>query len=122
MTLPVLLTVLLSASSAAEPPPPLPRSAEGVAAGIGSLRGTLQECLAQSSSPGEHLVHLRFTVDTSGQVGEVESVQADPPEALTACLAAPFAELVFAEGEQEMPVEVPISIERTHTEREERRE
>ena len=108
--------LLLASLSAAEIPLLLPRSTEGVAAGIGQLRAILQACVSDSPGPDSSLVHLRFTVDASGKVGTVESALTDGNPALTTCMAAPFQSLQFDPGEQEMPVEVPISVQRTHTE------
>ncbi len=94
----------------------LPRTTEGVAAGIGELRGALQECVSRSGGTGTTLVHLRFTVGTDGSVGPVESTLPGPEPALVDCMSAPFTSLSFDPGEQEMPVEVPISVQRSHTE------
>ena len=111
------LLILLSAVYAAEPPPLLPRSAEGVAEGIGELRGALQDCVSEAGAPGEVLVHLRFSVDKAGAVGAVTASDPHTSPELSACMAAPFAALQFVPGEQAMPVEVPISVQTTHTER-----
>lgn len=111
-----MLLLLLSPLLASEPPPPLPRTTEGVAAGIGELRGTLQDCVSESRGTDSALVHLRFTVDTAGSVGAVESTLPGSDPALASCMAGPFQQLRFDPGEQEMPVEIPISVQRSHTE------
>ena len=108
-----MLTPLIASSIDA----PLPRTAEGIASGIDDLQTTLQECVSQSSGTGEAMVRLRFTVDVDGVVGAVESLNPESDPALTACMSAPFSGLRFASGEQEMPVEVPISVQRTLTEK-----
>lgn len=113
MTLLLLLTPLL----ASQPDTNLPRTAEGVASGINELQTDLQDCVSQDDGTGTVTVRLRFTVDVDGMVGAVESLNPESDPALTACMAAPFSELRFASGKQEMPVEVPISVQRTLTEK-----
>ena len=118
MNLLLLLPVLL----ASETDLLLPRTTEGVAAGIGELRGQLQDCVSAAQGNATALVHLRFTVGTDGAVGAVESILPGSDPALTDCMAAPFQALRFDPGEQEMPVEVPISVQRRLTEQTRTRE
>ena len=113
MTLLLLLTPLL----ASQPDTNLPRTTEGVASGINELQSDLQDCVSQDIGTGTVTVRLRFTVDVDGVVGAVESLNPESDPALTACMAAPFSALRFASGKQEMPVEVPISVQRTLTEK-----
>ena len=117
MTSLLLLVPLL----AAETPLLHPRTTEGVAAGIGQLRGALQDCVSQSPGVESALVHLRLVVDPHGAVSTVESIAAGPDPGLEACMSEQLAGLRFAPGEQEMPVEVPISVQRSHTEQTARR-
>lgn len=102
---------------ASQPDPLLPRTAEGVASGISKLQQELQGCVSQESGTSPLMVRLRFTVDVDGVVGAVESLNPESDPALTACMAAPFSGLQFASGKQELPVEVPISVQRTLTEK-----
>ena len=113
MTLLLLIMPLLASPADTQ----LPRTAEGVAAGINELQRQLQDCLSQDDGTGSAMVRLRFTVDTDGVVGEIESLDPASDPALTACMTAPFSTLRFAAGAQEMPVEVPISIQRTLSEK-----
>jgi len=112
MTVLLLIAQLLAAETALLHP----RNTEGVAAGIGELQSDLQDCVSESTGTEFVLVHLRFTVDVQGRVGSVESVLSGSDPALEACMAEPFSHLQFDPGEQEMPVEVPISVQRSHTE------
>ncbi len=105
---PLLLVPLLAAQEA--PPPGFPRSAEGVAAAIGEVQPLLQSCVSAASQSDGAVVRLQFTVGLDGTTGAVGLPPGDEDTPLAECLAAPFAQMRFAAGEVEMPVEVPISV------------